>query len=134
MIFVVDTSSSIPVYAQIVEQVKHAIATGVLQPGDGLPSLRETSLKLKINPLTVSKAYKQLESEGILITLHGTGSFIADGVKGVAMEYARQTLSQAINRLLRDASQLDVSGDELIELIKQRLSSTNTPPGHDEPK
>lgn len=134
MIFVVDTSSSIPVYAQIVEQVKHAIATGVLQPGDSLPSLRETSLKLKINPLTVSKAYKQLEGEGILVTLHGTGSFIADSVKGVAADYARQTLSQAIDRLLRDASQLDISGEELIDLIQQRLSSNNTSSGHDEPK
>ncbi len=127
MIFIVDTNSSVPVYAQIVQQVKHAIVTGILQPGDSLPSLRETSIKLKINPLTVSKAYKQLEYEGIIVTRHGTGSFVADSVKSAAVDYARETLGQAIDQLLSDAHQLNIDDDELIKLIQQRISAKQNP-------
>lgn len=122
MIFIVDTNSSVPVYAQIVQQVKHAIVTGVLQPGDSLPSLRETSLKLKINPLTVSKAYKQLEYEGIIVTRHGTGSFVADSVQAAATDYANETIEKAVDQLLQDAHQLNIDDDELIELVKKRIS------------
>ena len=77
MIFTIDTTSSVPIYAQLVEQVKYALAAGILRAGDPLPSLRQTAAGLRVNPLTVSKAYRALEADGIIVTDHGRGSSVS---------------------------------------------------------
>ena len=121
MLFRIDTANSIPVYAQIVEQVKRAVAIGTLRPGDPLPSLREMAIKLRINPLTVGKANKQLESEGLIETRHGLGSVISREAEGPTEDYRREALSRAIDGLLLDAEHLGVSHDELRKLLEQRV-------------
>ena len=89
MILRIDTTSSTPVYDQIVEQTKRAVASGAIRPGDALPSLREAARTLRINPLTVAKAYKQLEQDGVIETRHGLGS---GTVRNPAMRLSRKTL------------------------------------------
>ena len=82
MLLKVDTSNSIPVYSQIVNQIKHAIASGILRSGEFLPSLRDTARDLRINPHTVAKAYRELEILGLVRTDHGRGTCVtADGVQ-----------------------------------------------------
>jgi GntR family transcriptional regulator len=125
MILRIDTTISLPVYAQIVDQVKRAIASGSLRAGDGLPSLRETALKLRINPLTVGKAYKQLEQEGLIETRHGLGSYVT-ATNGAATDtYRRESLERDIDNLIVDAFHLGVSPDQLKQIVEDRTKAAN---------
>ena len=125
MILRIDTTSSIPVYAQIVDQIKRAIASGTLRAGDPLPSLRETAVKLRVNPLTVGRAYKQLEQEGLVETRHGLGSFITAQAQGPAENYRRDVLAQGIDYLLVDAVHMGVAFDELKQILEERIRAAN---------
>jgi len=125
MILRIDTASSIPVYAQIVDQVKRAIASGSLKSGDPLPSLRETAIKLRVNPLTVNKAYKQLETEGFIETRHGVGSFVTADQAAVTDSFRRETLERAIDNVLVDAAHFGVAFDDLKKLVDRRIESAN---------
>jgi GntR family transcriptional regulator len=72
-------SSGVPIYLQLMEQVKHAVETGALRPGEQLPGIRPLAEELVINPNTVAKAYRELEHEGVIELRHGSGAFIAGG-------------------------------------------------------
>jgi GntR family transcriptional regulator len=124
MILRIDTTDSLPVYAQIVDQIKRAIASGSLKAGDTLPSLRETALKLRINPLTVGKAYKQLEADGLIETRHGLGSFVTADT-GPTETFRRDALSREIDNLIVDAFHMGVSPNELNDLIVERVEAAN---------
>ena len=78
MIIKPNPSLGVPIYLQLVEQVKHAIETGALRPGDQLPSIRPLAEELVINANTVAKAYRELEREGVVLLKHGAGAFVAD--------------------------------------------------------
>lgn len=119
MILRIDTTNSVPVYAQIVDQVKRAIAAGNLKGGDNLPSLRETAVKLRINPLTVGKAYKLLEQEGLIETRHGLGSYVTADNGDAAGTYRRDVLTREIDNLLVDAYHMGVSPNELKQLFDE---------------
>src|SRR3954452_22027251 len=76
MLFRTNPSSGVPIYLQLMEQVKHAIETGALRPGDQLPGIRPLAEELVINPNTVAKAYRELEHDGVLELRHGAGAFV----------------------------------------------------------
>ena len=82
MIFRPNTASGVPIYLQLMEQVRHAIETGALRPGDQLPGIRPLAEELVINPNTVAKAYRELEHDGVIELRHGAGAF----VNGAALE------------------------------------------------
>jgi len=75
-------SSGVPIYLQLMEQVKHAIETGALRPGEQLPGIRPLAEELVINPNTVAKAYRELEHEGIIELRHGAGAFVSAAARG----------------------------------------------------
>ena len=77
MLFRPNPSSGAPIYLQLMEQVKHAIETGALRPGEQLPGIRPLAEELVINPNTVAKAYRELEHEGVIELRHGAGAFVA---------------------------------------------------------
>ncbi len=77
MLFRPNPSLGVPIYLQLMEQVKHAIETGALRPGEQLPGMRPLAEELVINPNTVAKAYRELEHEGIIELRHGTGAFVS---------------------------------------------------------
>src|SRR6476661_6493713 len=77
MLFRPNPSSGVPIYLQLMEQVKHAIETGALRPGDQLPGMRPLAEELVINPNTVAKAYRELEREGVIELRHGAGAFVS---------------------------------------------------------
>ncbi len=120
MRFTVDPTSSTPIYAQLVEQVKHAIAAGTLVQGEVLPSLREVATRLRISPLTVKKAYGDLEALGIASTEHGRGTFITAGSNAFSEQYRREALAQIIDRMLIEAHQLGASLDDILTLTQER--------------
>ena len=77
MILVIDTHSGVPIYRQLMDQITRQILAGQIRPGDQLPTVRELAVRLKINPMTISKAYSLLESTGILQRQRGIGLFVA---------------------------------------------------------
>ena len=72
----IDPSNGTPIYVQIMDQLKHALALGVYAPGDAIPTIREMAIQAKVNPNTVAKAVRELEREGLLLTRVGKGSFV----------------------------------------------------------
>jgi GntR family transcriptional regulator len=79
MLFRPNPSSGVPIYLQLMEQVKHAVETGVLRPGDQLPGIRALAEQLVVNPNTIAKAYRELQHEGVIDLRHGSGAFISQG-------------------------------------------------------
>lgn len=121
MRFSVDTTSAVPIYAQLIAQVKQAIAAGVLRPGDSLPSLRDLAAQLRVNPLTVARAYRELDALGIITTAHGRGSVVSASAEAQGGTYRREALEQAVDRLLEEATHLGADAVEIQQLVQERL-------------
>ena len=121
MRFDVETTSATPIYAQLLAQVKRAIAAGVLQPGEALPSLRELAAQLRVNPMTVARAYRELEQAGVITTEHGRGSFISATAGESSAAFRREALVAAMERMLAEVSGLDASAEELLDLLAEQL-------------
>lgn len=123
----IDSRSPTPLYAQIAGRLRVAIAAGELRPGDGLPSVRQLSGRLRVNPATVVQAYRELELDGLVSTRQGAGTFVQE----VAAE-RRQTDRQAeARRLVRDlvaqAGSLGISVADLRDAIERELIPVTTP-------
>ena len=84
MFFAISAHNGVPIYEQIMRQVKFAVAAGLLGPGELVPSVRELARELVINPNTVARAYRELQAEGVLEAVRGTGLEIAAGARGCA--------------------------------------------------
>ena len=112
----IDAGDGLPIYRQIVEQVKAALAAGVLRPGDQLPSHRDLAKELVVAPLTVSRAYEMLEREGLLSTERGRGTFVATGA-GDAAPAAEEELSDRADALVRQARALGLSRSDALRAL-----------------
>src|SRR5271154_2738361 len=102
MIFRINQSAGVPLYIQLMEQVKHAVELGALREGDQLPPIRKVAEDLVINPNTVVRAYRELEHEGILELKHGSGAFIKEPAGGRArvIRKAQAVVQSAVERLM----------------------------------
>lgn len=116
--FNIDKNSSKPYYEQLILNIKHQVVTGLLQPGDRLPSVRELAKDLLMNPNTISKAYKVLETENVLITVKGKGTFVKSQENIPRDEMRISQLKQHFQELVIEALQLQVSEAELISWLK----------------
>lgn len=114
------TSDGLPVYRQIVNQVKYLIASGRLAPGQELPTIRALAERLVINPNTVVHAYAELEREGVIFCRHGSGSYVADTATRPASPEARKSLEAKVDSLLADAAHLNLSLTEILDLVRER--------------
>jgi GntR family transcriptional regulator len=119
--FRVNASSGVPLYVQLMEQVKHAVETGALRPGDQLPTIRALAQELVMNSNTVVRAYRELEHEGIVELRHGLGAFISSSVsaKGKVMRQAQNIVESASERL----RSLGVTEQEMRRLFENELSA-----------
>jgi len=118
--FLLDMKSGIPFYRQIIDQVKTAIATGALEPGYKLPTVRQLAVELSINPNTVSRAYTELELTGLVETQMGSGTFVSHmEVKQDDVERQRM-LDQICQELLSRASSYGFTLDDIMKNLKQR--------------
>ena len=109
MVFRVDPSNSEPLFQQLIASVKRDVATGRLKPGDRLPSVRELARELVINPNTIARAYRDLETEGVTISRRGAGTFIAERRVVVKSDERRRRLRTALEAVLSDAVHLGLS-------------------------
>ena len=121
MYFELNFKSGKPSYLQIVEQVKYTLAVGALRPGDQLPSIRALAEQLRINRNTVAKAYGELEHEGVVQTEQGRGVFCSAKGSELDGKARRRILAQALDGVVVQAFHLRIGGDELSDLLRQRL-------------
>src|SRR5262245_13509185 len=121
MQFQIDTVSRIPVYRQLGEQIRTAVARGKLKPEDRLPSVRELSRQLVINPNTVARVYTELEREGVLNTRPGRGVFVAEPNSDLNDRARRQRLHTAMDALLTEAVHLGFTAEELQAMLTSRM-------------
>ena len=116
----ISTKDGVPIYVQIVNQVKYLVAAGRLAPGEEVPPIRVLAEQLVVNPNTVAKAYHELEREGLVTKRHGSGTYISDNGSPLARRERMKILSQRIDALLAEARHLDVPLKEVIDLVRDR--------------
>jgi GntR family transcriptional regulator len=119
--FQINFKSGMPVYIQLVDQVKAAAASGALQPGEALPSIRPLAEELRLNRNTVAKAYSELESLGVIETLPGKGCFLKQNHSPLRKEIRRKLLTEEIDQAIVMAHHLQVPGPEFLKLVQERL-------------
>lgn len=115
MELIINHTSMEPIYEQIMAQVKAGIIGGTLTAGEALPSVRALSRELKISALTVKKAYDSLEEEGLVVTVHGKGSFIANTNQELLMEERRKELEKELEAAVRRAQAGGLTEKEIRE-------------------
>ena len=120
MQFEIETTSRLPIYQQLVQQVRQAVARGDLQPEQQLPSVRQLSRDLVINPNTVARAYTELERDGTVHNRPGRGAFIAGPRTELKKDARRQRLLEILDKLLTEAVHLGFSEDEVLHLVSAR--------------
>jgi len=123
LLFQINFKSGKPAYLQLVDQVKAAAASGALQPGEALPSIRPLAEELRLNRNTVAKAYSELESRGVIETLPGKGSFLRQNHSPLRKEIRRKLLIEEIDQAIVMAHHLQVPGAEFLELIEERMDA-----------
>ena len=110
----------VPIYHQIVNQIKYLVASGRLVPGEQLPPVRKLAEQLLINPNTVARAYRELESARVLNTRRGAGVFISDAGSPLARGEQNKILCQRIDMLLTESRQMNIDLEEVVKLMRQR--------------
>ena len=133
MLASIDIHSSVAVYVQIENHIQFAIASGKLKATDQLPSVRELSERLKVNPNTVAKAYRDLEVMGLLYTRRGMGVFIQKGVDGKCREDCRRRIVMRLHEVTSEAKAAGMNKKEVTEVVEKSMSLESTPYGETPP-
>ena len=118
-LFSLNTSSGVPIYRQLIDQIKQAIRMQLLSANDQLPSVRNLATALQINPMTISKAFAQLELEGILIRKRGVGMLVADNQPKVNIS---AKVESALTNLVKVSRQQKLNDETIMMLLQQSLS------------
>lgn len=120
MLFRLNPSTGLPLYLQLMEQIRHATETGALKAGDQLPTIRKVAEDLVVNPNTVVRAYRELQHEGIIEVKHGSGAFVSESVGSRARvtRKAQTIVQSAIERL----ADLGLTEDEMRRLFDNELA------------
>lgn len=118
MHIIINNSSMVPIYEQIMDQIKTAIIKGELQPDTVLPSVRSLSKELKISALTVKKAYDNLEEEGFTITVHGKGTYVAATNKDLMREEQLKEVENDLEQTILKGRRCGLSDEEIRDLFE----------------
>ena len=119
----INLTDGVPIYRQIVNQVKYLVASGLLRSGEELPPIRTLALQLKVTPNTIVKAYGELEISGILQKRHGSGTFVSDARPQLAVRERRRVIEQRIDALLAEAHQLNYTADDILRMVRERKAA-----------
>ncbi|MBO4458433.1 MAG: GntR family transcriptional regulator [Butyrivibrio sp.] len=122
MQIVINSSSMVPVYEQLMDNMKQEIISGELKEGEMLPSVRKLANELKISSLTVKKAYDRLEEEGFIVTVHGKGSFVAATDMALAAEARKKSIEEEFAVSVERARALGLKDEEIREILEIILS------------
>ena len=118
-LFSLNVASGIPIYRQLIDQIKQAIRMKLLLAGEQLPSVRLIASSLQINPMTISKAFSQLEIEGVLIRKRGVGMLVAETAEGTVIS---AKIEQPLQEFIQNSRLAGLSDDEIFTLLQQYLS------------
>ena len=122
-------ASGVPIYLQLMEQVKHAIETGALRPGDQLPGIRPLAEELVINPNTVAKAYRELEHDGVLELRHGAGAFVTGAAREKKLTDRLRAGQSIVAEAVEKLHKRGVTDEEIRRLFEAQLSGLATTGG-----
>jgi GntR family transcriptional regulator len=121
--FRLDIKSGVPFYRQIVDQIRYAIASRQLLPGEQLPTVRDLAVQLEINPNTARKAYSELEILGVLDTQQGTGTFVAERKIEIAEAEKDRMLGQICDELVARGHQYNLTLEQIVDHLQRRLDN-----------
>ena len=124
----ISPTDGVPIYLQIVNQVKYLISSGRLAPGEELPPIRTLAEQLVVNPNTVARAYRELELAGAVVKRRTAGTYVSDAGSPLARRERVRILTQRIDALLAEARQMNIPLDEVIDLIRQRDDAMESSP------
>src|SRR3954468_377512 len=116
----ISTADGVPIYVQIVNQIKYLVSSGRLVPGEELPPIRTLAEKLVVNPNTVARAYRELEGAGIVEKRRTAGTYITDHGSPLARRERLKILTERIDALLAEARQMDVSFEDIVKIAERR--------------
>jgi GntR family transcriptional regulator len=119
--FNVDPRSGVPLYSQLIDQVKRSIAVGALAPGERLPTVKQLAVDLTINPNTVARAYRDLERDGVIETSPGRGSFVSAGDVAQTRRTVTDVAAVALEAAIRDARSIGVDRPALEALVDRLI-------------
>jgi GntR family transcriptional regulator len=123
----ISATDGLPIYLQIVNQVKYLVASGRLAPGAEMPPIRVLAERLLINPNTVARAYRELEVAGVVVKRRTNGTFVSDNGSPLARRERLKILTERIDALIAEARQMDVGIDETVQLLRQRDQAMQPP-------
>lgn len=123
----ISSSDGVPIYLQIVNQVKYLVASGRLNSGDEIPPIRVLAERLLVNPNTVARAYRELEMAGVVEKRRTAGTFIADAGSKLSRRECRKILTERVDALLTESRQMKVPTDDLLQLIREREQKMESP-------
>lgn len=123
MLFKINTSNGVPVYEQVIRQVTFAIADGAFHEGEMIPSVRQIARDLAINPNTVARAFRELQTKGIVSSVRGQGLIIESGAKTKCKETRKKIILQRLKDVIDEARQSQLDDEEIRDLVEQVLSS-----------
>jgi GntR family transcriptional regulator len=124
----ISPSDGVPIYLQIVNQVKYQVASGRLTAGVELPPIRVLAEQLLVNPNTVARAYRELELAGVVTKRRTAGTYVSDAGSPLARRERMRILTERIDALLAEARQMNISTEEIVELLRQRDDAMNQQP------
>jgi GntR family transcriptional regulator len=118
----INFSSGVPIYLQLMEQIKHAVETGAIRSGEQLPTIRSVAEELTMNPNTVARAYRELEREGIVEVRHGLGVFVAGPQSSTTKTAEIRKAGEVLRTAMEKGMALDLSKSELRRVFEEELS------------
>ena len=126
MFFHIDPYNGLAVYDQVVRQVTFAVADGAVRTGEMVPSVRELAHDLAINPNTVARAYRQLQDDGVLEVIRGTGLAVAAGAKRKCQSQRTKLLRERLHQVLVEVRQSGLNQSEIEDLVRSELAATKS--------
>lgn len=117
----IDPHSGVPVYRQVMDQIRYYVASGVLRAGEQLPSIRTLARKLSVNPATVVKAYSELQHAGAIVINHGKGAFVSDSAGGMSDAQRKKALRRTARQLAIEALQMGAGVDLVRRIVAEEM-------------
>jgi DNA-binding transcriptional regulator YhcF (GntR family) len=125
----ISPKEGVPIYQQIVNQVKYLVASGRLSPGEEIPPIRALAEQLTINPNTVARAYLELERAGVVTKRHGSGTYVSESGSPLARRERVRILTRRIDALLAEAINMGIELDQIVDLLRERHAPMQTRTG-----
>ena len=123
MFFEIDESDALPIYEQVMRQIKFAVAGGVIRPGELVSSVRELARNLRINPNTVAKSFQRLQAEGVLVPVRGRGLAVADGADVKCRTERTELIRERLRVVLDEARRSYIAPAELLSMFQSEIAS-----------